>query len=798
MPASPTTHKVASPRGVRWLAAFVVASILGIAAGVVGAAAAGAVSSAEPAGSFFHPVTPQRLLDTRYPDIHHPAELGPGQTIFLGLALPGADGQPPIDANRAVAVSLNVTVTEPTAAGYLSLFPDSAPQPLASNLNFLPGQTIPNAVIVGLGRHQGVQIFNSAGWTNVIVDVTGWFEAGFHPVNPVRVMDTRAGQGGSTLQADETRTLQVVGANGLPAAGPTAFAVNVTVTNTSAPGYVTVFPGNGTRPVASSVNFNAGETRPNLVTVGVDAAGRISIYNYGGTADVIVDVFGWYADGFSPVAPYRAMDTRQHQGGIALAPGEARNLQVTGAGGVPVTGVGAVALNVTATNANAPGYLTVYPSGQPAPTASNVNYLGGQSVSNAVIVGVGAGGQITIYNYGSTADVVIDVGGWFGLGQDGTQPAPDGPRLVALDFPTTVDTSQGSVAVPVTLHVVASQADLGNRSGMVGWVSFQSSLQPAMNSISPGDLVSGGPRDATYKTMVTFPAHLSPGFYPIAVGLYDAAGATSTYHTNVLTSFGFPTGVQQVGNRPDNTGPNLTGLTISPSTIDTSAGPVNLDVTVTAHDDLSGFEGAGFVDFHSVDSAGGDATGASSGAGSATDTFTFSVYVPQYSRSGQWAIDRLVLRDVDENTTTYTAADIAALGLPTTFTNSGQQDVTGPQLVDFSFAPGHVNTSAGPQTVTFTAHIVDNQSGFSYSDIAFVEPMPSNGLPPDMIRATPPTLVSGTPQDGLYQTTAILPAGATTGTWQAAVLLVDHLGNDTQYQTADLAAHGWPSALVNE
>jgi len=79
---------------------------------------------------------------------------------------------------------------------------------------------------------------------------------------------------------------------------PTAKAavMNVTVTDTTAGSFLTVYPNDAlSRPTASDLNWVAGLTVPNLVVVKVSAAdGKIAIYNAQGCVDVIADVVGWY------------------------------------------------------------------------------------------------------------------------------------------------------------------------------------------------------------------------------------------------------------------------------------------------------------------------------------------------------------------------------------------------------------------------------------------------------------------------------------------------------------------------
>ncbi len=91
-------------------------------------------------------------------------------------------------------------------------------------------------------------------------------------------------------------------------------------------------------------------------------------------------------------------------------------MQVAGVGGVPATGIGTVALNVTATNGTGAGDLRVFPSDQiTPPPVSNVSFRAGMNVPNLVIVKLGPDGAVKIYNGSPTAsvDVVADVQGSF-------------------------------------------------------------------------------------------------------------------------------------------------------------------------------------------------------------------------------------------------------------------------------------------------------------------------------------------------------------------------------------------------
>jgi hypothetical protein len=75
---------------------------------------------------------------------------------------------------------------------------------------------------------------------------------------------------------------------------PTGAVLNITVTNTTSAGYLTVWPDGSTQPLASDLNWTAGLTVPNLVVVRLSAGGKIAIYNAFGCSEVIADVVGWY------------------------------------------------------------------------------------------------------------------------------------------------------------------------------------------------------------------------------------------------------------------------------------------------------------------------------------------------------------------------------------------------------------------------------------------------------------------------------------------------------------------------
>ncbi|MHC3474816.1 N-acetylmuramoyl-L-alanine amidase [Streptomyces sp. 7R007] len=252
--------------------------------------------------------------------------------------------------------------------------------------------------------------------TQPVVPPTGTLK----PLTPARIMDTRDGTGvrKGTVGAGGTVSLQVTGKSGVPSSGVTGVVMNVTAANPTKASHVIVYPDSVSRPNVSNLNFSAGENFPNLVTVPV-VNGKVDFYNASGNVDLIADITGYYtSDGsgskLTGVTPARIMDTRDGTG-VAKAKvgaGGTVSLQVTGKSGVPSSGVTAVVMNVTATNATKASHVIVYPDGVSRPNVSNLNFSAGENFPNLVIVPV-TNGKVDFYNASGSVDLLADISGYF-------------------------------------------------------------------------------------------------------------------------------------------------------------------------------------------------------------------------------------------------------------------------------------------------------------------------------------------------------------------------------------------------
>ncbi len=237
--------------------------------------------------------------------------------------------------------------------------------------------------------------------------------AGFQPVTPDRVVDTRSHTGATPLVGGVAKRIQITGRGGIPA-GATAVSGNFTIADPSGPGYLTLWNCEGAQPVVSTVNFGAGQATPNAATVPLDGGGGLCAFSNVST-HLVIDVNGFYRPGapskFTPVAPLRIADTRVGHGASRLGQGTTVALQVTGQGGVPA-GATAVALNVTSVGAAQAGYVTAWACDTPQPYVSSLNQEPGRVRPNLVVVPVAADGTVCLFA-SHDVDLVVDVTGFF-------------------------------------------------------------------------------------------------------------------------------------------------------------------------------------------------------------------------------------------------------------------------------------------------------------------------------------------------------------------------------------------------
>jgi hypothetical protein len=369
--------------------------------------------AANPGTTFagFNSINPERLLDTRTGvGVAGVGAIGPGQSFNVQFA---GRGSIPADAT---AVIMNVTADAPSAGGFITVYPAGEARPDTSNINTVPGKTVPNLVVMRLNGG-AASFFNAFGAVHLIADVTAYARTDGHFVGltPARILDTRSGAGAPAAKVGPGGVINVpvLGLGGVPGSGVGAVVLNVTVDQPSDGSFVTVWPTGDPLPNASSLNMLPGQTVANLVFAPVGAGGGVSFFNERGTTNILADVVGYIPAGaaYMPITPVRILDSRTGLGGgtvlgpgteVVVRPGDLYPATLTVAGWV---------FNVTAAGPTEKSFLTVYPTGSLLPNASNLNTVPGENVPNAVVVRPGTDGTVRIRNDRGFTHIIVDLVG---------------------------------------------------------------------------------------------------------------------------------------------------------------------------------------------------------------------------------------------------------------------------------------------------------------------------------------------------------------------------------------------------
>lgn len=258
-------------------------------------------------GSVFVPVSPVRA----YSSVADNEPIASGQQRTIDV-LNGAPGWVP---DKATGIAYNLTVTDTVDSGYLTVTPGASAQaPEVSTINwFSPGTTIANATQTGISDGQIKVFAGGGGSTQFIIDVVGYFVAPsdvppgvtgarFVPIDPARAYDSRdAGAGGALsggpAGVGSSRTTSMAIQNKVPD-GALAVAYNLTITQTSPAGFLTMAPGGAPLPPSSNINWYANATTlANGSIIGVNDAREVTAWVGGGPASnsqYVVDVAGYY------------------------------------------------------------------------------------------------------------------------------------------------------------------------------------------------------------------------------------------------------------------------------------------------------------------------------------------------------------------------------------------------------------------------------------------------------------------------------------------------------------------------
>jgi hypothetical protein len=377
-----------------------------------------AFQSSAPSATRFVPITPCRIADTRNTNGPFGGPSLSGQTS-RDFAIPSSPCGIP---SSATAYSLNVAVVPAAALGYLTLWPAGQPQPQVATLNS-DGRIKSNAAIVPGGANGAISMFVTD-TVDVVLDINGYFvpstnssALAFYPITPCRIADTRNAKGplgGPSLTGGGKRTFPILSSPcGIPSTAQ-AYSLNFAAVPQGPLGYLTAWPTGRSQPVVASLNAPTGTVVANAVIVPSGTNGNVDVFSTNAT-DLVIDIDGYFAPAASgglslyTSAPCRVLDSRLPAG---TAPFRTTiNVNVTGSGcGVPAAAQ-AYVFNATVVPPGPLGYITLWPQGQPQPTAATLNALDGAITSNLAIVPT-SNGSISVFPFNPT-HLVLDLFGYF-------------------------------------------------------------------------------------------------------------------------------------------------------------------------------------------------------------------------------------------------------------------------------------------------------------------------------------------------------------------------------------------------
>ena len=421
----------------------------------------------------YTPVTPCRIIDTRSAPAGQIAARsyrpfnGWTATNFVNQGGFNSNCNIPATTDTA-AIVVYFTVVAPSTAGYITTYPDDAPQPLASTVNFGAGEVKGNNATLKLsqtGTGSQFRVYTSSA-THLVADVVGYYakpvtvpmvslfsDLVYTPITPCRIIDTRNPGahtgvliGGATARSfvgwNTSYTIQG-GDNsdcGLPySTNNAAIVVNFAVVYPGTAGYITAYPADKAQPFAATVNFVAGDVKGNNTVLKLNQTtdqADFKVYS-SSTTHLVADVVGYYATPvalgspssdlvYTPITPCRIVDTRNVPSGaftktstrdfIGWGPSFAAQGGAANNCGLPLsTDNAAIAVNFAIVGPATDGYITAFPGNAAMPFAATLNYYAGDVKANNSVLKLSqdaTGPHFKIYST-SASHLIADVVGYY-------------------------------------------------------------------------------------------------------------------------------------------------------------------------------------------------------------------------------------------------------------------------------------------------------------------------------------------------------------------------------------------------
>jgi IPT/TIG domain len=362
------------------------------------------------------------------------------------------------------------------------------------------------------------------------------------------------------------------------------------------------------------------------------------------------------------------------------------------------------------------------------------------------------------------------------------------PIVTALSF-SSPSLNISSSAQTLTVKATITDNLSGLTTATIGFRSPQGRFTTGHATLTK---VSGTSTSGTYEAVVTFPRYAEVGIWNVSTfQLIDNVGNESALTPTRLEAKGFPGNVIVEGTE-DAGPPEVSAMTFEPSAVEVSSSAQTVTVKATLTDSLSGVA-AGAIQFESPSGKQFTSKVAFSKVSGTETSGTWEAKVPfeKFIQSGSWKVTTLLLEDNVGNVAKLTSANLEGKGLPHSVAVTSTEDTEAPKLASFTLTPSSVNTTTSAQTVTATAEITDNASGFAHGSLDFKKPTGEHlTVPMSFVR------VSGTATKGVYEAKTSFNRYTQSGTWSIGLMnLGDAVGNEVNFTAAELEAKSLPHSV---
>jgi hypothetical protein len=379
----------------------------------------------------------------------------------------------------------------------------------------------------------------------------------------------------------------------------------------------------------------------------------------------------------------------------------------------------------------------------------------------------------------------------------------DAPSLQTVEFSTeNVETAGGAWRVDLSVEAQDETATASVRVRIEG----------------PGGLwqeVQLGPGMAEWTELskrIEVPAATPVGVYRVtAVTLEDGAGNSVTHGLEWLDAYGLDAHFE-VYDGPDREAPNLAAIQFGSATnrVDTSAGPVTLQIPIEVTDPGAGVEWVRLRIIHPTRKSGQERVytrDATLVSGTPREgTWLATIELPAGAASGFYEVDELALADAEDHHRYLSGPSLEDDGFPGGFIQVGAADSTRPVITSFEFLTPVLHTAAGERKLETEVGVSDDWSGIA-ADGDVVSYLRFWLTPPDWpvswgMSGSSPQLVSGTLINGTWHFDNWLREDASLGTWTVrGIEATDRAGNATRLEDGpleDFEAEGWDLSFENQ